>query len=115
MTLSEKQRLFAKLLGQFLVWIYSKPGREVVGGEWQRTKAQADANAAGGAGISNSLHLLLLAVDLSLFLAGVYQRETPAYKELGDYWKSLHPLCRWGGDFKKPDGNHFSIEHENVR
>ena len=116
MTLSEKQRLFAKLLGQFLVWIYEQPGHEVVGGEWQRSKAQAEANAVSGAGIANSLHLKCLAVDLSLFTDGTYQTETPAYQALGDYWKTLHPLCRWGGDFKsRPDGGHFSIEHEGVK
>lgn len=116
MTLSEKQRLFAKLLGQFLVWIYSKPGREVVGGEWQRSKAQAEANAASGAGISNSLHLKCLAIDLMLFIDGTYKIETADYAELGTYWKSLHPLCRWGGDFiTRPDGDHFSLEHEGVR
>lgn len=116
MTLGEKQRLFAKLLGDFLVWIFTEPGRGVTGGEWERSQAQADANAASGAGISNSLHLKRIAVDLNLFLNGEYQNMTEAYRELGEHWKSLHPLCRWGGDFQtRPDGNHFSIEHEGVR
>ena len=115
MTLGEKQRLFARLVGQLIVWAYSK-GYEFTFGEALRTQAQASANAASGAGISNSLHLLKLAIDLNLFMAGVYQSDSQAYKPIGDYWKSLHPLCRWGGDFKsRPDGNHFSIEHEGVR
>lgn len=115
MTLSEKQRFFSKLLGQFLVWIYAN-GYEVVGGEWKRSEAQAQANAASGAGISKSLHIKCLAVDLSLFINGEYQRESEPYRPLGDYWKTLDPLCRWGGDFvTRPDGNHFSIEHEGVR
>ena len=115
MTLSKKQRLFSKLLGQFLVWIYSQ-GYEVTGGEWMRTQAQADANAASGAGISRSLHLKRLAVDLNLFVNGTYKTDTIAYSALGTYWKSLHPLARWGGDFQaRPDGNHFSLEHEGVK
>lgn len=116
MTLGEKQRLFAKLLGQFLIWIYEQPGFEVSGGEWERSQAQADANAASGAGISNSLHLKRLAVDLNFFINGVYQDQTEAYRPLGEHWKTLDPLCRWGGDFQtRPDGNHFSLEHEGVR
>lgn len=112
LTLGEKQRLFARLLGEFLVWIYEEK-YEVTIGEVERLAAQATANAASGAGISNSLHLLSLAVDLHLFIAGVWQKDTPAYKPLGDKWKSMHPLCCWGGDFTtRPDGNHFSITHD---
>lgn len=116
MTLGEKQRLFMKLLGQFLVWIYAQPGLEVTGGELLRMQAQALANAVSGAGIPNSLHLLKLAIDLQLFVNGAYQKDTEAYKALGTYWKTLHPLARWGGDFtSRPDGNHFSLEHMGVR
>jgi hypothetical protein len=119
MTLGEKQRLFLQLLGQFLVWIY-EAGYAVSGGELERSQAQADANAASGAGISNSLHLKRLAIDLNLFLLNdgkwEYQGLTEAYRPLGEKWKSLHELCRWGGDFQtRPDGNHFSLEHEGVR
>lgn len=115
MTLGEKQRLFARLIGQLIVWTYSK-GYELTFGEALRTQAQANANAASGAGISNSLHLMRLALDVNLFAAGVYQTDSSAYKPLGDYWKTLHPLCRWGGDFvSRPDGNHFSLEHEGIR
>lgn len=115
MTLGEKQRLFARLVGQLLTWAY-KSGFELTFGEALRTDAQAAANAKSGAGISNSLHKIRLAIDLNLFVAGIYQTDSAAYKPLGAYWKSLHPLCRWGGDFvSRPDGNHFSIEHEGVR
>lgn len=116
MRLVVKQRLFMKLLGEFLVWIYQHPEYSVTGGELQRTQAQALSNAASGSGISNSLHLIRLAVDLNLFINGVYQTDSRAYLPLGVKWKSLHPLCRWGGDFvKRADGNHFSIEHNGVR
>lgn len=115
MTLGEKQRLFMKLLGEFLVWIYQQ-GYEVSGGELERSKAQAEANAASGAGIANSNHLRRLAIDLMLFKGGVYQTGSEAYMPLGEKWKSMNPLCCWGGDFKtRPDGNHFSLEHEGVK
>lgn len=116
MTLSEKQRLFMKLLAEFLTWIYQQPGVEVVGGQLQRTQDEADKNAASGAGISNSLHTKCLAIDLMLFVQGVYKIDTDSYRTLGEKWKSLHPLCRWGGDFTtRQDGDHFSIEHEGIR
>jgi hypothetical protein len=114
LSLSAQQRLFSKLLGAFLVWIDAH-GYEVVGGDWHRTQAQADANEAAGSGITHSLHTISLACDLMLFIDGIYQTETPPYKPLGDYWKTLHPLCRWGGDFSKPDGDHFSMEWDGIR
>ena len=61
---------------------------------------------------ANSVHKQRLAIDLNLFKGGVYQTSTEAHKPLGEYWKSLHPLCRWGGDFSTPDGNHYSMAHE---
>jgi hypothetical protein len=114
MTLGEKQRLFTKLTGLLISWAYAN-GYELTYGETMRTSAQALANAASGAGISNSLHLLRLAVDFNLFIDGVWQTASEPYKPLGEYWKYLHPLCRWGGDFSRPDGNHFSLEHNGVR
>lgn len=115
MTLREKQSLFCYLVAKLVVWAYAQ-GYELTYGEVQRKSAQAAANAASGSGISNSLHLLSLAVDFHLFRDGVYLQSTEDYKPLGDYWKSLHELCRWGGDFvSRPDGNHFSVEHNGVR
>ncbi len=61
--------------------------------------------------MEGSLHYKRLAIDLNLFVNGRYIRsgKNPAYLKLGAYWKTLHPLCRWGGDFG--DANHFSIGH----
>jgi hypothetical protein len=121
MTLGEKQRAFVHNIGRLIIWAYGND-LELSFGEAQRSVAQAQANAAAGTGISNSLHLRRLAIDLNLFkdlsLEGdedIYQTDSGAYYTLGQYWKSLHPLNRWGGDFSKPDGNHFSMEHEGVR
>jgi hypothetical protein len=41
--------------------------------------------------------------------------DTAVYKPLGDYWKTLDPACCWGGDFSKPDGNHFSYTHNGIK
>lgn len=59
----------------------------------------------------NSVHKIRLAVDFNLFIDGQYITDSEAYRELGDYWKTLDDLARWGGDFSKPDGNHFSFTY----
>ena len=107
MTLSEKQRLFSKLLADLIQWAYKK-GFEVTMGECFRTPEQAALNAQKGTGIANSLHTKRLAVDLNLFVEGQYQPTTEAHRPLGEYWESLNPLCRWGGRFN--DGNHYELK-----
>ena len=114
MTLGEKQRRFTELVGRLIQWAYAN-GFELTFGETYRTPEQAALNAKTGAGISNSLHTKRLAADLNLFIDGVYQTATEAYKPLGEYWKTLDPEAAWGGDFSKPDGNHFSLSHEGIR
>lgn len=112
MTLGEKQRKFPSMVAQLIQFIYAY-GYEVSFGEAYRTLEQAAANAKSGSGISNSLHTKRLAIDLNLFINGVYQTDSEAHRPLGEYWESLGGT--WGGRFKKPDGNHYSLEHEGVR
>ena len=57
-----------------------------------------------------SLHYSGCAGDVLLYDADDnYVTDSRGYSELGAYWKTLHPLCRWGGDFKSKDYNHFSF------
>lgn len=115
MTLSEKQRLFTKLLGQLITWAYQQ-GYELTLGDAYRSPQQAAFNASAGTGIAKSLHTQRLAIDLNLFVNGVYQTDSHAYKPLGDFWKALNTDCCWGGDFQtRADGNHFSITHNGVK
>lgn len=86
-------------------------GYELTVGEAWRSRAAAEANAKKGIGIKNSLHRQRLAIDLNLFKDGVYLRKSEDHRQLGEYWKALDPLCRWGGDFKRRDGNHYSLTH----
>ena len=62
-------------------------------------------------GIINSTHRSGLAIDMYLIAYGKISNEPSVYALLGEYWKSLHPLARWGGDFMKEDLGHFSFEH----
>jgi hypothetical protein len=111
MTLGEKQRLFTRLSAHLVLKAYGL-GYECTWGEAWRSPETAAAYAADGRGIANSLHISRLAVDINLFRDGVYLTDSDDYQPLGLWWESLHPLCRWGGRFQKPDGNHFSLSHE---
>lgn len=44
----------------------------------------------------------------------VYCSKTEDHYDLGQFWKGLNPLCRWGGDFRSPDGNHYSLEYQGM-
>lgn len=117
MTLGQKQRIFCNLVSQLINWAYAQ-GYELTFGEAYRTPEQAALNAAKGSGIQASNHTRRLAVDLNLFIAGEYRSDSEAYKPLGEYWEALSTdevTCCWGGRFSRPDGNHFSLEHEGVK
>jgi hypothetical protein len=63
---------------------------------------------------TKSLHYTRQAIDLNLFKDGKYLPRTEDHARLGAFWEGLHPNCRWGGHFKKPDGNHYEmIEEKN--
>jgi hypothetical protein len=116
MPLGKRQELFMECLAQFLPWLLAN-GYKIRGGELQRDPRIAAMNAAAGTGISSSVHIDKLAIDLNLFRNGVFLDKTEDHAAAGAKWKSLHPLCRWGGDFKdsrgrpKPDGNHYSVTY----
>jgi hypothetical protein len=115
MTLREQQSLFVLLVSTLIRHAYEM-GYEFTFGECYRTPAQAAINAKDGVGISRSLHTQRLAIDLNLFRDGKFLTESEYHKPLGEFWKTLHPLCRWGGDFKpRPDGNHYSMEFGGIK
>ncbi len=55
----------------------------------------------------NSKHYDRLAVDFNLFIDGKFQTGTEAHIPLGMFWENLNHKCRWGGNFTRPDGNHY--------
>lgn len=113
-TLAQKRQRFTHDVA-LLIFKAEQLGYQCALDQVKRTQLEANANAASGAGISNSLHLIGLAVDLLLYKDGVYLTDSKDYKPLGVWWKSFSDIHSWGGDFSKPDGNHFSISHNGVR
>ena len=90
-------------------------GYGVTMGECYRTPEQAALNAQSGSGIAHSLHTDRLAVDIQLFKDGQYLSSSEDYAALGAWWKSGGAMYCWGGDFKRPDGNHFSLSPDGLR
>jgi hypothetical protein len=61
----------------------------------------------------NSCHYIRLAIDLNLFDKDYhYLEDTETHRPFGEFWKTLDPGCRWGGNFRKPDGNHYSFTYQ---
>lgn len=108
LSLGQKQRLFSFLLPRLLDKAHEL-GFEISLGEAWRNTATARLMAEQRRGIANSLHIERLAIDLNLFRGGEYVTDGDCHAPLGEFWESLHRLCRWGGRFG--DGNHYSITH----
>jgi hypothetical protein len=106
MTLREKQSFFVKCLTQLFDFAESR-GWEFTLGDGYRPDKQGH--------MKGSLHYIRLAQDLNLFIKGkwISDGDHEAWKELGDFWEHLDPLCTWGGRFQ--DANHFSVTHEGRR
>jgi hypothetical protein len=111
-TLRDKQCEFTLMVASLITWSYAND-YEVSFGEAWRPPETAELYAKDGRGIANSLHTLRLAIDLNFFRNGLWLKKTEELLPIGQKWRSLGGS--WGGDFTKPDGNHFSLEHEGVR
>ena len=57
-------------------------------------------------GSTKSFHKQRLAIDLNLFKDGDFLSTTEDHRPLGEWWESQGGT--WGGNFKSPDGNHYS-------
>lgn len=112
MTTSEHQATFLRQIALLVIWA-DEMGYRVRAGQFHRSdEEQLRLRREGRSHTDRSRHQDRLAADLILDLWDgehwVYQTDSPAYKPLGDFWKSLNSLNVWGGDWTSfPDGNHF--------
>jgi hypothetical protein len=101
--LLDRRLKFTRLICQLIEWGNSQPDWQIaIGRDYDETHEKYRHMA-------KSLHYQGLANDLCLYIKGVYQTDTEAYRKLGEKWLQMDVDCRWGGMFTKPDGNHFSI------
>ena len=112
MKLSQKQQAFAVLVAKLILEAKTRK-YAVTLGEAYRSPEEAARLAGQGKGIVRSLHTQRLAIDLNVFIDGIYQTRSEAYRPLGLWWEAQStpdvPCC-WGGRFG--DGNHFSVAHQ---
>lgn len=126
MSLSAKQRVFTRNIGRLIEFAFSV-GIELTMGEAFRTKSQMLLNFYGYvvkevrdtitlvksrklSNTKNSKHGSRLAQDFNFFIDGQLTYDKEKLQILGDYWESLHPDNRWGGNFKSfLDTPHFEM------
>ncbi len=98
MTLREQQSKFSRLLADLIIHACDLGYEITFGDVWALDRHS-----------ENSLHYDRLAADLNLFKGGRYLFRTVNHEELGKYWESLDPDCRWGGRLEAKDGNHYEM------
>jgi hypothetical protein len=114
MKLGEKQHLFAQLLPNLLVFVNelaAENGWSVrLGDLFRDSRAHGEYGEKVGYAASKSNHKLKIAIDINI----VVNNDLPAsaHDKIGKFWKSLHPLCEWGGEPGRHDANHYSLNHD---
>ncbi len=122
--LVRKQIIFSRYVSILISQFHDS---HITMGEAWRSPETCALYAKEGKGISQSCHMLRLAIDLILWVDGKVSTDINDYRRLGEYWKELPQFfpdvipiqtC-WGGDFKNcacaGDIYHFSIEHLGAR
>lgn len=109
--LHDRQVLLVRCLAKLFAYATER-GYELTLGEGYVQKHRPSTNKVwfmDAMHMPESLHYQRLAIDLNLFVEGsfVTSSESLAWKDLGEFWEKLDPLCAWGGRFS--DGNHLSV------
>jgi hypothetical protein len=87
----------------------SEMGFTLTGGELYRSLEQQQIHFKNGRSKTmKSNHLVRCAIDLNFFKDGKLTYDKALLKPIGDYWESLNPKNRWGGNFNSiVDVPHF--------
>ena len=110
MNLSGEQNAFLLDVAKLINFVdNTDSGMLITGGELFRTKEQQQIYFdSGKSKTMNSNHLRRLAIDLNFINNGQLISNKTALQPYGDYWESLNPENRWGGNFLNlDDTDHF--------
>ena len=99
MKLSETQQIFTRNIAKLIKYANLMGFGLTFGHAWRSPEEQERLYYSGLSKTLDSQHLKRLAVDFNVFLAGRLCLDWQSIKILGDYWESLHPNNRWGGDW----------------
>jgi hypothetical protein len=103
MSLRQRQSEFLFAIAELILWVRDNPdldGYELTFGMGY-SPPRCKCRGRG------SFHKKRLAMDLNLFIYGVWQTTTEAHTPIGEKWESMGGT--WGGRFLRRDGNHYSL------
>ena len=108
MSLVDEQAGFLKDVAKLINKCFEL-GFLVTGGElWRTPEQQAIYLKKGLSKTSDSMHLKRCAIDLNFLKDGVLVGKRDPLIPVGEYWQSLNPKNRWGGNFTNiVDCSHF--------
>lgn len=111
MVLSEYQQKFAVAVAKLILQAERMGYAVTLGDAYRDPRVFGNLGEVKGYGNANSCHKLRLAIDLNLFVGGVFRTDTESHRPLGEWWESQGGS--WGGRFN--DANHYSFEWKGVR
>jgi len=110
MKVQDKQQLFTVEIANLILYAKSKGYGLTVGDAYRAPEVHGEYGIKKSYSAAFSVHKKRLAMDFNLFVNGewIANGDHQAWKDLGAYWKTVHPEARWGGDWN--DANHFSFQ-----
>ncbi len=110
MKLGDYQEIFGINVGKLITYCEALGYRPRLR-ECQRTETQQEIYIKEGKSwTKNSAHLECLAIDIYFTKDGRLLEGKDELQILGDYWESLYPYNRWGGNWQKLDCPHFELK-----
>jgi hypothetical protein len=107
MKLINHQFAFIRDIAKLYNFVENSGDMCTLGWGFRTTEMQALFVKTGLSKTMNSNHPKRLAQDLNFFVKGVLTYKKEDLQRYGDYWESLSPENRWGGNFKDSKGEPF--------
>ena len=102
---SDMQFEFAQDKNILELWMIRKGYKFTYGEAWRTDEMQELYFKKGLSNVkTRGAHGHRLAQDYNIWVNGSLTYAKELLKPIGDFWKSLNTLNRWGGDFRVPNG-----------
>jgi hypothetical protein len=115
MTKNNARILFLRCMAKLIAYAEAEDIRFLVYTFYRSAAEQAQKVNERKSQVNYSQHQDWLAIDILLLDENdqAVWTDHPDYHRLGEIWKGLHPLCRWGGDWKTlKDFGHYELSRE---